>query len=36
VEARRELVRQQIRVAPAEYKVEALAYPTLRRRPVHP
>jgi len=34
VEARRELVRQQIRVALAEYKVEALAYPTLRRRPV--
>jgi amidase len=34
VEARRELVRQQIRVALAEYKVEVLAYPTLRRRPV--
>jgi len=34
VEARRELVRQQVRVALAEYKVEALAYPTLRRRPV--
>ena len=34
VQARRELVAQLVRVALAEYKVEALAYPTLRRRPV--
>jgi Asp-tRNA(Asn)/Glu-tRNA(Gln) amidotransferase A subunit family amidase len=34
VEARRELVRQLVRTALAEYKVDALAYPTLRRRPV--
>jgi hypothetical protein len=34
VEARRDLARQLVRVALAEYKVEALAYPSLRRRPV--
>jgi amidase len=34
VEARRELVRQLVNAALAEYRVEALAYPTLRRRPV--